>query len=258
MRPATGWSLGGLDARRPVTEALLWDIQGPRLFSKRCRQQGQRSRTRVSTARTRRRTAGRLGRGGGPGSGGVATLFSPEPQVLQEGEGEPAQQRVVVQPAPRAALEVVEAELLLELLVRLLAHPARLDGRRQLLEGRVGREVREVVLALAAGAVLAHQPHLLAGQVPAVPELTALGRAHPYGGELGRERPFGAAPPGDAAPRDPRQGGLGRDRGLARHWVLARSTPGRGRPQQPDRGRVDVLHLQDADRPEEPARAQAP
>src|SRR4051795_10529852 len=128
---------------------------------------------RVSTARTRRRTAGRLGRGGGPGSGGVATLFSPEPQVLQEGEGEPAQERVVVQPAPRAALEVVEAQLLLELLVRLLAHPARLDGRRQLLEGRVGREVREVALALAAGAVLAPQPHLLAGQVPAVPELTA-------------------------------------------------------------------------------------
>src|SRR3954453_2583785 len=188
MRPATGWSLGGLDARRPVTEALLWDIQGPRLFSKRCRQQGQRSRTRVSTARTRRRMAGRLGRGGGPGSGGGATLFPPEPQVLQEGEGEPAQERVVVQPPPGAALEVVEAQLLLELLVRLLAHPARLDQRRQLLQGRVRREVREVVLSLARGPALADQPDLLAGQVPAVPELLALGRAPPQGGELGRER----------------------------------------------------------------------
>src|SRR4051812_11117576 len=106
---------------------------------------------RVSTARTRRRTAGRLGRGGGPGSGGGATLFSPEPQVLQEGEGEPAQERVVVQAAPGAALEVVEPQLLLELLVRLLAHPARLDQRRQLLQGRVRREVREVVLGRGHG-----------------------------------------------------------------------------------------------------------
>src|SRR3954453_16484699 len=138
--------------------ALLWDAQGRRGCSKRCRQQGQRSRTRVSTARTRRRTAGRLGRGGGPGSGGGAMFFPPEPQVRKEGEGEPAQERVVVQPAPGAALEVVEAQLLLELLVRLLAHPARLDGPRQLLQGRVRREVREIVRAPARGPALADQP----------------------------------------------------------------------------------------------------
>src|SRR5881275_2073268 len=29
MRPATGWSLGGLDARRPVTEALQLHLGGP-------------------------------------------------------------------------------------------------------------------------------------------------------------------------------------------------------------------------------------
>src|SRR3954468_2683555 len=127
----------------------------------------------------RRGTGGGRGWGGAAGSGGVATLFPPEPQVLQEGEGEPAQERVVVQAAPGAALEVVEPQLLLELLVRLLAHPARLDQRRQLLQGRVRREVREVVLALARGPALADQPDLLAGQVPAIPELLALGRAHP-------------------------------------------------------------------------------
>jgi hypothetical protein len=54
----------------------------------------------------RRRTAGRLGPGGGPGSGRVAALFPPEAQVLEEGEL--AQQGVVVQPAPGAALEVVQ------------------------------------------------------------------------------------------------------------------------------------------------------
>ena len=65
----------------------------------------------------RRRMAGRLGWSGGPGSDGLPPLFPPEPQVLEEGEGELAQERVVVQPAPGAALEVVEAQLLLELLV---------------------------------------------------------------------------------------------------------------------------------------------
>jgi hypothetical protein len=75
----------------------------------------------------RRRTAGRLGRGGGPGSGGVPTLFPPEPQMLQEGEGELAQERVVVQATPAPAFEMVEPELVLELLVHLLADPARLD-----------------------------------------------------------------------------------------------------------------------------------
>jgi hypothetical protein len=39
--------------------------------------------------------------------------------------------------------------------------------------------------------------------------------------------------------------------------VLARPTPGRLRPQQLDRGRVDVLGLQDAYRPGEAAHAQA-
>jgi hypothetical protein len=45
------------------------------------------------------------------GFGRGAGAFPPEPQVLQEGEGELAQQGVVVQAAPGAALEVVEAQL---------------------------------------------------------------------------------------------------------------------------------------------------
>src|ERR687889_277956 len=112
----------------------------------------------VRAATMRRRMAGGLGGGGGRGWGGFPALSPPEPQVLEEGEGEPAQERVVVQPAPGAALEVVEAELLLELLVRLLAHPPGLDRRRQLLQRRLGRQVGQVVLALAGGAALAHEP----------------------------------------------------------------------------------------------------
>src|SRR3954454_13648184 len=87
--------------------------------------------------------------------------FPPEPQVLQEGEGELAQQRVVVQPAPAPALEVVQPQLVLELLVHLLADPACLDQGGQDLERRAGRMARQVVLALARGAVLADQPRLL-------------------------------------------------------------------------------------------------
>src|SRR5215218_7281088 len=107
--------------------ALLWDVQSRRWWAKRCRQCGQRRSTRVSAATMRRRTSGRVGRGGGPAAGRAAAAFSPQPQVLQEGEGEPAQERVVVQPAPGAALEVAQPQLLLEPLVRLLARPPGFD-----------------------------------------------------------------------------------------------------------------------------------
>ncbi len=59
------------------------------------------------------------------------------------------QQRMPMQAAPRAALEVIEPKFFLELLVRLLADPPRLDERRQLLQRCVGRRVGQVVLALA-------------------------------------------------------------------------------------------------------------
>src|SRR3712207_4496994 len=73
-----------------------------------------------------RRTAGRLGDGGGPGTRrGIfprprRAALPGEAEVLQVGEGDAAHQRVPVQPGPGAPLEVAEAEFLLELLVRLL------------------------------------------------------------------------------------------------------------------------------------------
>ena len=84
------------------------------------------------------RIAGRLGCGGGP-----VILFSPsgllEAAGLQEGVGDHRHQRVPVQAGPGSALEVVEAEFLLQLLMRLLADPARLDRAGQLLERGVRR-----------------------------------------------------------------------------------------------------------------------
>jgi hypothetical protein len=48
--------------------------------------------------------------------------------MLEVGEGDADHERVPVQSGPRSPLEVAKPEFLLELLVRLLAHPARLDG----------------------------------------------------------------------------------------------------------------------------------
>src|SRR3954453_16998524 len=107
---------------------------------------------RARAATMRRRMAGRLGPGGGPGSGGVSALFSPEAEVLEEGEGELAQEHVVVQAAPAPTLEVVQPQLFLELLMQLLAYPARLDRDGQGLECRGGGKVGQVVLALAGRA----------------------------------------------------------------------------------------------------------
>ena len=83
-----------------------------------------------------RRTAGRLGDGGGPG---IQACIFPRPRralpskatMLQIGKRETGHQRVPVQTGPGPTLEVAETEFLLKLLVSLLANPARLDGGGQ-------------------------------------------------------------------------------------------------------------------------------
>src|SRR3712207_4915760 len=102
-----------------------------------------------------RRTVGRLGDGGGPGTPG--DIF-PRPRrgklgeakVLEIGKGDAAHQPVSVQPRPGAPLEVAETELLFQLLMRLLANPGCLDRARQGAPGGARWQVAEVVFALAA------------------------------------------------------------------------------------------------------------
>src|SRR3954447_24267331 len=132
-----------------------------------------------------------------PGLGWGTGAFFPEAEVLEEGEGELAQEHVVVQAAPAPTLEMVQPQLLLELLVHLLADPARLDQRRQDLERCVGRMVRQVVLALAGGAVLADEPGFCARQVLRSGHHRPVGHAYPERGEPGLERALSANPPGD-------------------------------------------------------------
>src|SRR5256885_6881540 len=98
-----------------------------------------------------RRISGSDGCGGGPPS---ATFFPPtrrlQAPVLQIGKGNAGHQRVPMQAGPGSAFEVAEPQFLLELLMHLLAGPARLDGGNQPPQRGLLRQVAEVVLRLAA------------------------------------------------------------------------------------------------------------
>src|SRR3546814_9607831 len=60
---------------------------------------------------------------------------------------------------------MVETEFFLELLMGLLADPARLDGAGDIPDRRICGQVREIIFALAAGAMLADQPCFFPGHV---------------------------------------------------------------------------------------------
>src|SRR3954471_2022100 len=180
------------------------------------------TRSTNSRAMMARRTAGRLGDGGGPGT--RRSIF-PRPrralpgeaEVLQPGEGHAVYQRVPMQACPGPALEVAEAEFLFELLVRLFANPARLDGGGQGTQRGPRRQVCEVVFALPARAPLADQPDLIAGQVAVVRPSLAV--ADPDAGcrEPCRERALATLSPGHPAPRQVSQHRLGLVGLLVRH-----------------------------------------
>src|SRR3954452_4380591 len=148
-----------------------------------------------------RRISGSDGCGGGPLR---PTFFSPtrrlQAPVLQIGKADAGHQGVPMQAGPGPALEVAEAELLLELLVHLLARPARLDGGDQPPQRGPLRQVTEVVFRLAAVAPFADQPEFLARQADALDVERPIRYAHPHRGEAGAERALGAVAPGDATP----------------------------------------------------------
>ena len=76
------------------------------------------------------RTAGKVGCGGGP----LFLFFPPrffEAAMLEEGVGDHGHEHVTMKTLPRSALEVIEAKFFLQLLVRLLTDPSRLDGSCQ-------------------------------------------------------------------------------------------------------------------------------
>jgi hypothetical protein len=101
-----------------------------------------------------------------------------------------------MQTAPRAVLKVIKPKLLLERLVRLLAHPTCLDERGQPLQGGTGCQVGQVVLAFPRGAMLAYQPDFVAGQMLTGSTLQThrrpIGNPHAHGSEPRPQRTLGA------------------------------------------------------------------
>lgn len=76
---------------------------------------------------------------------------------------------------PETAVKMVEAKLFLELLVCLLADPARLDGAGEIPDRRICGQVREIIFALAAGAMIADQPGFFPGACAARPKRRCVG-----------------------------------------------------------------------------------
>ena len=112
-----------------VYRVVLWRVPGP---------EGHRRWRPGEEVEDGLPIAGRLGCGGGP-----ILFFSPsrrfEAAGLQEGVGDHGHKACRCRPRPGSTFEVVEAEFLLELLMRLLADPSRLDRGGERLEGRLGR-----------------------------------------------------------------------------------------------------------------------
>ena len=82
--------------------------------------------------------------------------------MLKEGVSDHCHERVSVKAVPGSTLEVIETEFFLQLLVRLLANPSRLDGGRQGAQLSL-RQSGEIVFLLSRRPVFADEPNLLAG-----------------------------------------------------------------------------------------------
>src|SRR5262245_14558000 len=98
-------------------------------------------------------------------------------------------------PAPRPALEMIQAQLFLHLLVALLHRPAALPEPHRLESARPGRQVREGELNLAVGLLLDQQPVRLRVRTGA--PLPALSRPDAHPTEAARQLPLGPLTPSD-------------------------------------------------------------
>src|SRR4051794_29481550 len=109
-----------------------------------------------------------------------------------------------MEPAPRPALEMIQPQLLLHLLIALLHRPAALPEPHRTQPTRPHRQVREGELDLAVGLLLNQQPQWLGAGTPA--SFPTLRRPDPHPAKLPRQFPFGPFPPGHFPPRQaPRQ-----------------------------------------------------
>ena len=101
----------------------------------------------------------------------------------------------MLEAAPRATFEVVEAELLFELLMREFARPPSLDRGREGAELRRCRVVGQVVFRFSRRAAFSDQPDLFAREVHTASGSYAIGDTNTYGGEVRCESSLGPAAP---------------------------------------------------------------
>jgi hypothetical protein len=149
------------------------------------------------------RMAGMLGCGGGP-----PTLFFPsrcfEAARLEKGVSDHRHQGVSMQARPGSAFEVIEAEFLLELLMRLFANPSGFDRGGERFEARIGWQVGHIVFLFARRSAFADEPDFLARHalhaIVAHAMLMPVGDTNATRREETRQPAFRAPAPTDPSP----------------------------------------------------------
>ena len=147
--------------------------------------------------------AGRLGCGGGP-----PTLFFPsrcfEAARLEKGVSDHRHQGMSMQAGPGSAFEVIEAEFLLELLMRLFADPSGLDCCSKLFKAHIWRQIRHIVFLLPCRPAFANKPNLLSRHTLHTLVMhamfVAVRNANTSSSEETREPTFRSPPPTDPLP----------------------------------------------------------
>lgn len=171
------------------------------------------------------RTAVRLGCGGGP----QTLFFRPalgDPAELQEGIGHHRHQCVAMEPGPGLALEVVEAEFFLKLLMGLLANQPSFLSR-----------------------------HVL-GSSGADPLGSSVGDAHAHNSKACAQASLRSLAPTDLTPLHVFKHGVCSARLGVWHVLNPRSPASRHREDQVHIGQADLLVPRDADGPAKAALAQ--
>lgn len=106
----------------------------------------------------------------------------------------------MVQPGPRAPLEMIQAQLFFQVLVALLTTPACLDRSDDRARRCMRAVVGEVELALSGRAALSNEPDFVARQVLSESEGGAIGDPHPHEGKSRPQLTLRALPPTHRAP----------------------------------------------------------
>src|SRR5690606_23979979 len=148
---------------------------------------------------------------------------------------------------------MVEAKLFLELLMGLFADPACLYGAGEIPDRGICGQVREIIFALAAGAMLTDQPDLLPGHVLRARCTDALRRpvsdAHAHGGKARAQTPLRSPAPTDLSPFCVVEHGMGRARWDVRHMMLPRTSAACYWEDELHIGRINLLVPGDSDSP---------